>query len=160
MSNAKTLSPEALAISASIRAATADQTGTDRSAGKDIYVEHAEKNGTNMEEVKRVKSYDRVFTAGVMHAAYSIGSEAVVGDPSLKETKFQVTVDGGQRGETFSGTYQGERSGVIVGKDGTPDKPWTSLGSVSGKHSVSVGKTGDIAAVIDIAAAAAAAAAA
>ena len=152
----KVLSAAAQAISADLQAAIVLDEGNTGSAESNIYYEHGAKAGYEKETIDGVKKFDRTFMAGVMDATSNLGLRALAANPELERVDVSVQ---GAKGEEFNVTYSPMKTGVIAGKDGAEDKPWTSYGSLRGSHkTVASGKGGDLGAAMDLAAAAAEAA--
>lgn len=151
----KALSASALAISEDLQKVisfSADNTTVE--LDNTIYVTHAEKAGLTVEGISAVKEHDRTYTAGLLHATGVQGLKAVLADHSLIETKLDVNT-AGTRGEGFSSTYVGKRSGTMKGSNGAPDTDWTSFGSVRAGHkSITSGKGSDLGSAMNLVAAA------
>lgn len=156
MAKVTTLTPEEQAISADLQKQIEfSEEKMTVEGDSTVYFDHAEKAGLTKEVVTNVKNYDKSFMAAEMDAVATVGLKAVQANAALIDKKFEATF-AGVKGEEFSVTYTPKREGVMKGAEGTPDKPWTSYGSVSGAHkSVTKTKGGSMGAAMDMAAAAA-----
>ncbi len=146
----KTLSAEAAAIAADIKAA-AGAFGSDKTSANidddGIYFKHAEADGLTREIVEKKDAYDKVFLAGNIQAASELAHEAVKADATLKDKTFEV-ITKGNKGTEFAARITPFKEGVMAGRDGQPDRPWVKKGGAVGIIKTTTGHRGDIGAAI------------
>lgn len=149
----KTLSAEAAAIAADIKA-TVGSFGVDKTTATidddAVYFNHAEKTGLSREIIEKKDSYDKVFLAGNIQAATELAHEAVKADASLKDKTFEI-ITRGNKGTEFAARVTPFKEGVMAGRDGQPDRPWTKKGGAVGVIKTTTGSRGDLGAAIQAA---------
>lgn len=146
----KTLSAAAQAISADLQLSATEYDETHNATTADDIFEKHLPEGLTVKLAEQSKHYDRTFGAAMIDANSHLMHKALKANPDAdKSVDYKLTAKG-LAGEKFTATITPIKTGVMGGRDGQPEKAWTSHGLSRISHTSTVhGRRSDLGIAID-----------